>query len=152
VGKEVGVRLQEGERMSLSRYKVCPGDKLMFVSVDASVAVSDLDRARGFYEGKLGFSEVLDLSDSSLLYACGGGTSLHVYAAPTLAGKTRRILATWYVADLEKVVDELLANGVVFEHHSDATLETNEKGIHELADGRVAWFKDPDGNLLAIEQ
>jgi catechol 2,3-dioxygenase-like lactoylglutathione lyase family enzyme len=146
------VRLQEGERMSLSRYRVCPGDEVTFVSVDASIAVSDLDRARSFYEGRLGFSEVLDLSDTSLVYACGGGTSLHVYSAPALAGKARGTLATWYVADLEQVVDELLVNGVMFEHHSKASLETNDRGIHKLADGLVAWFKDPDGNLLAIEQ
>jgi catechol 2,3-dioxygenase-like lactoylglutathione lyase family enzyme len=146
------VRLHEEERMSLNRYRVCPGDEVTFVSVDASIAVSDLDRARTFYEGKLGFSEVVDLSDTSLIYACGGGTSLHVYSAPALAGNARGTLATWYVANLEQVVDELLANGVTFEHHSEALQEANEKGIHELADGRIAWFKDPDGNLLAIEQ
>jgi catechol 2,3-dioxygenase-like lactoylglutathione lyase family enzyme len=138
--------------MSLSRYRVCPGDEVTFVSVDASIAVSDLDRARSFYEGRLGFSEVLDLSDTSLVYECGGGSSLHVYAAPALAGRARGTLATWYVADLEQVVDELVAKGVRFERHSEASLEINEKRIHKLADGLVAWFKDPDGNLLAIEQ
>ena len=61
-------------------------------------------------------------------------------------------MATWYVGDLEEVVDELRSSGVTFERYDDPSLKTNEKGIHELDDGRVAWFKDPDGNTLAIEE
>ncbi|MGH2993078.1 MAG: VOC family protein [Solirubrobacterales bacterium] len=56
------------------------------------------------------------------------------------------------MAELEQVVDELSANGVAFERFDDPSLKTDEKGIHELGDGRVAWFKDPDGNTFAIEQ
>lgn len=61
-------------------------------------------------------------------------------------------MATWYVTDLEQVVDELAARGLTFERYSDAGLQTNEKGIHEFSGGRVAWFIDPDGNTFAIEQ
>jgi hypothetical protein len=50
------------------------------------------------------------------------------------------------------VVDELTSNGVTFDRHNDPVLKTNEKGIHEMDDGRVAWFKDPDGNAFAIEE
>ena len=138
--------------MSLSRYKVCPGDEVTFINVDASVAVSDMDHAKSFYEGKLGFSGTRDQSDGSLVYACGGGTSLRVYASPGRAGKATATLATWYVADLEQVVDELGSNGVTFVQNVLPELKTDEKGIHQLADGKVAWFKDPDGNTFAIEQ
>jgi catechol 2,3-dioxygenase-like lactoylglutathione lyase family enzyme len=127
--------------MSLSSHRVRP-----------SIAVSDVARAREFYEGKLGLSAGDEQSDDSRIYACGGDTSLHVYASPAHAGKATGTLATWYVADLEQVVDELIASGVTFEHFDDSTLKTDQKGIHELAEGRVAWFKDPDGNTLAIEQ
>ena len=127
--------------MSLSSHKVRP-----------SVAVSDMVRAREFYEGKLDLSASEEQSDDSRIYACGGDTSLHVYASPAHAGKATGTLATWYVADLEQVVDELIASGVTFEHFDDSTLKTDQKGIHELAGGKVAWFKDPDGNTLAIEQ
>jgi len=48
-------------------------------------------------------------------------------------------------------VDELTANGVTFEHYDTDRLKTNEKGIAELGDERVAWFKDPDGNILSIQ-
>jgi len=127
--------------MSLSSYKV-----------RASVAVSDLARAAEFYEERLGLSAGEDQSDESWLYACGGDTSLHVYASSAHAGKATATLATWRVADVEQVVDELSSNGVTFEQYDDPVLKTDEKGIHELGDGRVAWFKDPDGNTFAIEQ
>jgi catechol 2,3-dioxygenase-like lactoylglutathione lyase family enzyme len=127
--------------MSLSSYKV-----------RTSIAVSRLAQAAEFYEGKLGLSPTEDRPDDSRIYACGGDTSLHVYASPAHAGKATATLATWYVADLEHVVDELSSNGVTFERYDEPSLKTDEKGIHELGDGRVAWFKDPDGNTLAIEQ
>jgi catechol 2,3-dioxygenase-like lactoylglutathione lyase family enzyme len=61
-------------------------------------------------------------------------------------------MATWIVSDLEEVVDALRSNGVIFERYDDPALTADEKGIHELGDGRVAWFKDPDGNTFALEQ
>src|SRR5688572_16288931 len=120
--------------------------------VRTSIAVSDMAHAAEFYEGKLGLSAGEDESDESRIYACGGDTSLHVYASPAHAGKATATLATWYVADLERVVDELSSSGVTFERHDDPPLKTDERGIHELGDGRVAWFKDPDGNTFAVEQ
>jgi catechol 2,3-dioxygenase-like lactoylglutathione lyase family enzyme len=127
--------------MSLSGYRV-----------RASIAVSDIARAAEFYEGKLGLSPGEIQSDESRIYACGGGTSLHVYASPAHAEKATATLATWYVADLEEVVDELGSRGVTFERYDDPSLSADEKGIHELDNGRVAWFKDPDGNTFALEQ
>ena len=56
------------------------------------------------------------------------------------------------MTDLKHVVDELGAKGVTFERNDDPTLKADTKGIHEIGDGRVAWFKDPDGNTFAIEQ
>jgi catechol 2,3-dioxygenase-like lactoylglutathione lyase family enzyme len=127
--------------MSLSGYKV-----------RTSIAVSDIARAAEFYEGKLGLSAAETQPDESRIYACGGDTSLHVYASPGHAGKATATLATWYVEDLEEVVDKLRSSGVTFEHYDDPSLKADEKGIHELGDGRVAWFKDPDGNTFAVEQ
>jgi catechol 2,3-dioxygenase-like lactoylglutathione lyase family enzyme len=120
--------------------------------VRTSIAVSDMAEAAEFYEGKLGLSAGRDQSDGSRIYACGGGTSLHVYASPAHAGTATATLATWYVADLERVVDQLSSSGVTFARYDDPALKTDERGIHELGDGRVAWFKDPDGNTFAVEQ
>lgn len=117
-----------------------------------SIAVSDMAQASEFYEGKLGLSAGEEQADESRVYACGGDTALHVYVSPTQAIKPATTLATWYVPDLEQVVDELNSRGLAFERYDDPVLKTDEKGIHELGDGRVAWFKDPDGNTFAVEQ
>ncbi len=127
--------------MSLSGYKLT-----------ASIAVSDMAQAKEFYEGKLGLSEAKDQSDGSRIYASGGGASLHVYPSSAHAGKATATLATWYVNDLEQVVDELTSNGVTFERYDEPPLRTDDKGIASTGDGKVAWFKDPDGNTFAIEQ
>jgi len=127
--------------MSMSSYEV-----------RASIAVADIARAATFYEGKLGLSGAEDPHDHSRVYRCGGGTSFHIYASAANAGKTPATLATWHVADLEAVVNELIANGVTFEQYHDDQLQTDERGIHKLSNGKVAWFKDPDGNTFAIEQ
>jgi catechol 2,3-dioxygenase-like lactoylglutathione lyase family enzyme len=125
--------------MSMSRY-----------TLNASVAVSDMARATEFYEGKLGLSVVRAQADGSRIYASGGGASLHVYTSPARAGESTATLATWYVDEVERVVDELSANGVTFEHYEGVT--TDEKGISPRAGGgKVAWFKDPDGNTFAVE-
>jgi catechol 2,3-dioxygenase-like lactoylglutathione lyase family enzyme len=121
-------------------------------TVSASIAVSDMARAEAFYEVALGLSGTADQRDGSHRYPCGGGTSLHVYESPANAGKATATLATWYVTDLEGVVDDLGSKGVTFECYDDPELRTDERGVHLLDGGKVAWFKDPDGNTFAIEQ
>jgi catechol 2,3-dioxygenase-like lactoylglutathione lyase family enzyme len=125
--------------MSLSGYRV-----------SAQIAVSDMARAVEFYEGKLGLSPV-EQPGGGRVYACGGGTSLHVYASPAHAGRATATLARWDVDDLEQVVDDLASNGVTFERYGEP-VRTDTKGIHDSGYGRVAWFRDPDGNTFAIEQ
>jgi catechol 2,3-dioxygenase-like lactoylglutathione lyase family enzyme len=125
---------------------------LISYKVRTSIAVSDIARAAEFYEGKLGLAAGEEQSDESRIYPCGGGTSLHVYMSPTHAASATATLATWYATDLEQVVTELASKGVTFERYDDPMLKADEKGIHELDDGRVAWFKDPDGNTFAIEE
>jgi catechol 2,3-dioxygenase-like lactoylglutathione lyase family enzyme len=86
--------------MGLSRYKVA-----------AAVAVSDMDRARDFYEEKLGFSVRIDSADN-VQYLCGEGTMFHVYLSPEHAGNSTATLAGWGVDDIERVVDELASNDI----------------------------------------
>jgi catechol 2,3-dioxygenase-like lactoylglutathione lyase family enzyme len=125
--------------MSLGSYKL-----------NASVAVSDMPRARAFYEGKLDLVVVRAGADGSRIYESAGEASLHVYPSPIHAGQSSATLATWYVDDVERVVGELSSNGVTFEHYPEVT--TDEKGISPRAGGgKVAWFKDPDGNTFAVE-
>jgi catechol 2,3-dioxygenase-like lactoylglutathione lyase family enzyme len=114
-------------------------------------------RSQEFYEGKLGLSAVRTGADGSKVYATAGDASLNVYPSAENAGRSPATMAVWYVDDVEQMVDELTSNGVTFEHF-EGVLEsgfdygTNEKGISPRAGGgRIAWFKDPDGNTFAIE-
>ncbi len=127
--------------MGLSNYKVVAG-----------LAVSDMDHAREFYEGKLGLSVDTDSGDN-VAYRCGEGTVMHVYSSPEHVGKSTATLASWYVEDVESVVDELTSKGVTFERHDEGPIVTDDKGIATFEGGaRVAYFRDPDGNTLSIAQ
>ncbi|MFF9562444.1 VOC family protein [Leifsonia sp. NPDC014704] len=122
--------------------------------VRASIAVSDIATAVRFYEGKLGLPLVesgpsANITDGSRIYGSGGAVALNVFQSGT-AGKSEATMATWYVDDLESIVDELTSAGVRFLRYDQ--LEHDRRGITERAGGgRIAWFQDPDGNTFAIE-
>jgi catechol 2,3-dioxygenase-like lactoylglutathione lyase family enzyme len=117
--------------------------------VTPAIAVSDMARAREFYEGKLGLSGGEDQMDGGHTYPSGGGTSIHVYPSPENAGKSGATLAGWTVDDVEGTVDELASRGVTFERYGEP-FNTDEKGIARMGELTGAWFKDPDGNVLSI--
>ena len=118
--------------------------------VSTAIAVSDLDRAKEFYEGKLGLSGGKDEVDGGVTYACGEGTTIHPYPSPDNAGKSGATLAFWTVADVEAMVDELSAKGVSFEQYGEP-FNTDDKGIARFeGNAAAAWFRDPDGNILAL--
>ena len=119
--------------------------------VTATIAVSDLDRAKQFYGGKLGLSVAGDMENANVaVYQCGDGSELLVYQSEH-AGKATATVATYDVADIDATVDELTSNGVTFEQYYEP-MKTDEKGIFSSEEGRVAWFKDQDGNTIAVGQ
>jgi catechol 2,3-dioxygenase-like lactoylglutathione lyase family enzyme len=118
--------------------------------VSTAIAVSDIDRAREFYEGKLGLSGGEVEVDGGITYPCGDGTSIHPYPSPDNAGKSGATLAFWAVADVEATVDELNSKGVKFEQYGEP-FNTDAKGIARFEGNAAgAWFRDPDGNILAL--
>ena len=118
--------------------------------VSAAIAVSDVTKAKEFYEGKLGLSGGKDEVDGGVTYTCGDGTTIHPYPSPDNAGKSGATLAFWTVADVEAMVDELSAKGVTFEQYGEP-FNTDEKGIARFGGNAAgAWFRDPDGNVLAL--
>ena len=116
--------------------------------------MSEIGRAVAFYEGKLGLRSLWSgpsarVEDGSRVYESAGGPALNVYQSTT-AGQTSATLATWYVEDLEQIVDELTAAGVEINRYDQ--LEHDARGITARAGGgRIAWFQDPDGNTFAVE-
>ena len=114
----------------------------------ATIAVKDMKRAALFYEGILGFERLHTMGPTATAYK-SGDSSLFVYES-AFAGTNKATAATWNVGgDLEAIVDDLKRKGVVFENYRlpDTRVEGD---IHISGDVRVAWFKDPDGNILSI--
>ena len=114
----------------------------------ANLAVKDLSRAKQFYEGTLGFEPVGHEGDELIVYR-SGKTRFNVYRSKE-AGTNKATAVTWTVGDnVKAVVQELKAKGVPFERYDLPGL-TLEGDVH-VGDGmQVAWFKDPDGNILNI--
>jgi catechol 2,3-dioxygenase-like lactoylglutathione lyase family enzyme len=117
--------------------------------VGASVAVSDMARARRFYEGTLGLVAETDSGDN-VGYRCADDSMIHVFLSPH-AGTARATVAGWRVDDMDAAVAELGAQGVSFERYTSGPIVTDDRGIASFAGGnKVAYFKDPDANILSI--
>jgi catechol 2,3-dioxygenase-like lactoylglutathione lyase family enzyme len=119
--------------------------------VDSTIAVSDLGRAKQFYEDQLGLVGGKK-EDGGVRYTCGEGTRIFVYHSPEHAGKSTATLAGWAVADLDQTMAELASRGVVFEQYDQPGIKTDERGVFENGPLRAAWVRDPDGNTLALTQ
>ncbi len=116
----------------------------------ANIAVSDAAQAKEFYEGKLGLDPTSEQEDGGTTYECADGTALHVYPNPAGAGASGATQVGWVTPDIEAAASELAGNGVEFEQYDTDQIKTDGAGIANLGDARVAWFKDPDGNILGL--
>lgn len=117
--------------------------------VGAVVAVTDMGRAVEFYEGKLGLRSDGDGPDGGRTYACGEGSTLHVFPSPH-AKASGATVAGWTLEDVEATVDELIAKGVTFEQYAEGPFATDDRGLARMEGFTGAWVKDPDGNVLSI--
>lgn len=122
----------------------------MFADRDviAMIAVKDLDAATDFYEGVLGL-EKLDSPEDQVVIFRSGTSKLNVYRSQ-YAGTNKATAVMWNVgAGIEAIAARLKAKGVAFEHYDMPGLAL--KGdIHVGDHMKVAWFRDPDGNILSI--
>lgn len=114
----------------------------------ANLAVKNLDVARRFYEDTLGLAPV-DEEDDEVIVFKSGDSIVNVYRSQ-YAGTNEATAVTWTVGDdIEDIVRRLRDKGVTFEHY-DMPGITRDGDIHVGEDMKVAWFKDPDGNILNI--
>ena len=113
------------------------------------IPAKDVARARQFYEGKLGF-RVKEVINGGVVYASAGGTACFLYPTPN-AGTSQASQAFWQVDDVEREVAELKARGVVFEDY-DMPGEKSPSGVVTAGGAKAAWFKDSEGNIMAIIQ
>ena len=115
----------------------------------AIVAVSDLERARRFYADMLGLETAGEDMDGVLVFRTGG-TYLIVYRSDA-AGTNRANAVAWDAGgEIDAIVAELAARGVVFEHYPE--IGDFRDNIHHSDGMKLVWFKDPDGNILHINQ
>jgi catechol-2,3-dioxygenase len=115
----------------------------------ATVAVKDLAVARKFYENVLGLKRANVAQEGMAVYQTGSSTML-VYPSQ-FAGTNKATAVTWTLAmdELEGIVKALKAKGVAFEHYDfPGTKVVGD--VHEMGNSKAAWFKDPDGNILAL--
>jgi catechol 2,3-dioxygenase-like lactoylglutathione lyase family enzyme len=115
--------------------------------VMATIAVKNLSAGRKFYEGKLGLKVVHTEGDQAVTFK-SGKSQLLVYQSQ-FAGTNKATAATWMVKDAEGLVKELKAKGITFEHY-DFPGMTRKGDVHVAGPRKNAWFKDPDGNILAL--
>jgi catechol 2,3-dioxygenase-like lactoylglutathione lyase family enzyme len=111
----------------------------------AYIPAKDVARARSFYEKKLGFRPASEIA-GGVVYEFAGGTSCFLYPTPN-AGTSRASQAFWQVADVEREVAELKAKGVEFEQYD---MPGMKDGIVTAGGAKSAWFKDTEGNIMAI--
>jgi catechol 2,3-dioxygenase-like lactoylglutathione lyase family enzyme len=114
-----------------------------------TLGVRDLAAARQFYENILGLSVADDTMEGTVRYE-SGGSSLFVYVS-SFAGTNKATAASWQLgSDLDAVVADLKRKGVTFEHYDMPGMHL-EGDVHVAGDMKIAWFKDPDGNILALD-
>jgi catechol 2,3-dioxygenase-like lactoylglutathione lyase family enzyme len=116
-------------------------------NVHPTIAVSDITRAREFYE------DVLELKiekerPHEVLYA-SGNCRIEIYESGA-AGTNEATYASWEVENVDKVVSDLKAKGVTFEHYADMEGMELKGDVHESGEWKAAWFRDPDGNFLCV--
>jgi catechol 2,3-dioxygenase-like lactoylglutathione lyase family enzyme len=113
----------------------------------ANLAVKNLSAAKKFYEGTLGLKQIDAEGDEVIVYG-SGNSRINVYRSQ-YAGTNEATAVTWAVEDVEGEVRALKAKGVSFEHYDMPGVKL-EGDLHVAGDMKVAWFKDPDGNILNI--
>lgn len=113
------------------------------------VPVTDLERARKFYEQKLGLGPGQAVGPG-ISYQCGFGTAFFMYPSAG-AGTNQASCAFWKVSDVEAVVTWLKDRGVTFEEYDMPGVKT-VNSISEGGGAKAAWFKDSEGNIMALVQ
>jgi predicted enzyme related to lactoylglutathione lyase len=114
----------------------------------ATIPAVDFKRAEEFYTRVLGLSVAARPQEDVLILEAGAGTQIMVYERE--ATKAEHTAATFEVKDLDRVVVDLAAKGVQFEQYDFDDFKTDERGIAEMEGGKMAWLKDPEGNILAL--
>ena len=118
--------------------------------VTTILPVKDMDRARNFYEKKLGLEPRGFAADGNYLFACGGDSHIALITKPE-GTKAEHTALSFEVHGIERVISDLQAEGVVFEDYDFPHLKTVDH-VCVLGSEKAAWFKDSEGNYLCVHE
>jgi predicted enzyme related to lactoylglutathione lyase len=116
----------------------------------AYIPAKDVARARRFYEDKIGLKPKQVIGGDGVVYEFGKGTACFLYPTPN-AGTSKASQAFWQVDDIEREVAELKKRGVQFEDYDMPDMKKSGS-IFSGGGAKAAWFKDSEGNILAVIQ
>ncbi|MCK5300812.1 MAG: VOC family protein [Thermoplasmatales archaeon] len=117
-------------------------------SVVTTIPVVDIERAKNFYENKLEL-KLLEEMDEGLFFEAGNNTQLYMYKRDST--KADHTVASFMVDDIENEVNHLKEKGIIFEEYDFPTLKT-VNNIATTGNFKSAWFKDTEGNIIALTQ
>ena len=119
-------------------------------SVTTILPVKDMDRARAFYEKKLGLEPRGFAADGNYLFACGGSAQIALITKPE-GTKAEHTALSFEVNGIEQVIAQLESRGILFEDYDFPNLKTVDH-ICVLGSDKAAWFKDSEGNYLCVHE
>ena len=120
--------------------------------ISAVLVSTDLDSCRSFYQDKVGLTLSAETIKNHLVFNCGGGTTLLIYGRGGGGNKADHTQVRFWSTDIDKDVAELVERGIAFEDYDTETFKTVDHVVTSAGIGRSAWFKDPDGNTIAVFQ
>jgi catechol 2,3-dioxygenase-like lactoylglutathione lyase family enzyme len=119
--------------------------------ISAVLCSTDLERSQAFYGAKVGLKLSPETIKNHLLFECGGGTTLLLYGRPT-PNQANHTQVRFWTGDVEADVRDLESRGVTFDDYDFPSLKTVNHVATTAGIGKSAWFRDPDGNTIALFQ
>ena len=119
--------------------------------ISAVLVSTDLERSQEFYVKTVGLTLSPETIKNHLVFEGADGTTLLIYARPA-GNKAEHTQVRFWSTDIGADVAELAGRGVVFEEYDTPTFKTVDHVVTTPGIGRSAWFRDPDGNTIAVFQ
>lgn len=123
-----------------------------YEQIHTTVPVVDMEPARSFCRDTLGLQEITmpeEMNGDNAMFQVGDCSRFMLFTRPHRS-KAEHTIAGFRVRDLDETMDELVERGVRFERYDLPTLKTDERGVARMGEWRDAWFKDTEGNTLAV--
>ena len=119
--------------------------------ISAVLVSTDLERSQAFYQDKVGLTLSPETIKNHLVFDCGSGTTMLIYGRGS-GNKADHTQVRFWTSDIGTDVAELVGRGIEFEEYDSGSFKTVDHVVTSAGIGRSAWFKDPDGNTIALFQ